>query len=112
MINYNSRTFVSQSNSENGEVSSSTYFHYRQNKNILTAEYSGGEITEGRLIGIVQKDGSITFRYNHVNTDNELRGGECYSVPEILSDGRVRLHEKWKWLDQEQTEGESIVEEI
>lgn len=48
-----------KSNAENGEVSSSAYFHYRQDTNILTAEYSGGEITESRLIGIVQKDGSI-----------------------------------------------------
>jgi hypothetical protein len=29
-----------------------------------------------------------------------------------LPDGRIRLYEKWKWLDAEATEGSSIIEEV
>ncbi|SDI35890.1 YD repeat-containing protein [Alteribacillus persepolensis] len=112
MINYNRRTFVSKSNTDNGEVSSQTYFQYSQEENILTATYSGGEIVEGRLIGIVNADGSLRFRYNHVNISHELRGGECHSIPEILHNGKIRLHENWRWLDKDQTKGISIVEEM
>jgi len=43
---------------------------------------------------------------------NEIRGGKCVSTPEILVDGRIRLYEKWKWLDTEATEGKSIIEEV
>ena len=32
--------------------------------------------------------------------------------PEILSDGRIRLYEKWQWLDDERSEGNSIIEEV
>ena len=77
----------------------------------MTAEYSGGGIIKGILIGIVYEDGSLYFRYNHVNADKQIRSGTCNSTAELLSDGRIRLHEKWKWSDGDQSEGESIVEE-
>jgi hypothetical protein len=112
VINYDGRTFVSIENTTNGEVSSKTVFDYKQEGNILSATYSGGEIVKGTLIGIVKEDGCITFRYNHVNVHHDIRGGQCTSVPEILSDGRIRLHESWRWLDRDQSEGESIVEEV
>jgi len=112
LINYNGRKFVSVENTANGEVSSKTIFNYKQEGNILTATYSGGEIVKGTLIGIVKDDGSIHFRYNHVNVRNEIRGGQCYSTPETLPNGRIRLHEKWKWTDTDQTEGKSIIEEV
>ncbi|MEH7110602.1 MULTISPECIES: n-acetylglutamate synthase [Bacillaceae] len=111
MINYNGRTFVSIENTANGEVSSKTFFKYSQEGTIVSATYGGGEIVKGLLIGMVKEDGSLQFRYNHVNTKDELRGGECVSTPEILADGRIRLYEKWKWLDNEATEGNSIIEE-
>jgi hypothetical protein len=41
----------------------------------LTATYSGGEIVSGTMIVIVQENGSLDFRYNHVNIQNEIRGG-------------------------------------
>jgi hypothetical protein len=112
MINYYDRTFVSIENTANGEVSSKTTFRYKQEGNIISATYSGGEIVKGLLIGIANEDGCLEFRYNHVNTKNEIRGGECVSTPEILADGRIRLYEKWKWLDAEETEGNSIIEEV
>ena len=112
MINYNGRRFVSIENTDNGEVSSKTIFEYKQEGHIVSAIYSGGEIVKGTLIGVVKEDGSLEFRYNHVNTKHEIRGGQCISTPEILSDGRIRLYENWKWLDLEDTEGHSIIEEI
>ncbi|WP_200801555.1 n-acetylglutamate synthase [Bacillus sinesaloumensis] len=112
MINYNGKKFVSIANTENGEVSSKTIFEYKQEGNILSAVYSGGEIVKGTLIGLVEDNGCLKFRYNHVNDRNEIRGGECYSTPETLPDGRIRLHEEWKWLDNEQTEGKSTIEEV
>lgn len=72
MINYNEKTFVSTENSSNGEVSDKNYFKYKQEGNILSATYSGGEIVQGTLIGIVKENGSLEFRYNHINIKNEI----------------------------------------
>lgn len=111
-MNYNDKTFTAVQNSDNGEVSSQTFFHYKQEGNILLGAYEGGEIIKGTLIGLVHENGKLSFRYNHVNVAGEIRGGSCESSPEILEDGRVRLYEEWQWMDDEKAKGQSIIEEL
>ncbi|MFP7492814.1 n-acetylglutamate synthase [Terribacillus saccharophilus] len=111
-MNYHNLIFRAVTNTDNGETSSETTFHYQQEGQILTAAYSGGTILEGRLIGIVEEDGKLRFRYHHINDKYELRSGQCVSIPEILADGRVRLHERWQWMFDDDSVGESIVEQV
>jgi len=111
MISYNDKTFRPVSNTENGETSNETIFHYKQNGNILTSEYSGGKIKSGHLIGLVDKDGNIEMRYHQVNDKDELMTGICRSIPEILADGKIRLHESWEWTSGDRSKGRSIIEE-
>ena len=111
MINYNNRIFKPVTNSENGETSSETTFHYKQNGNILTAEYSGGKIVYGHLVGLVDESGHIDMRYHQINTAGELMTGICHSKPEILENGKIRLHETWQWTSGDRSKGESIIEE-
>lgn len=111
MINYHNKQFKPVSNSENGETSSETIFHYVQNGNILTSDYSGGKILKGHLIGLVDPDGHIDMRYHQVNEKGELMTGICTSVPELLPNGKLRLHEIWQWTSGDQSKGQSIIEE-
>ena len=111
MINYNNKIFRPISNTENGETTSETVFMYIQNGNILTSEYSGGKIIKGHLIGIVDQDGKIEMRYHQVNNNGELMTGVCKSIPEILSNGKIRLHENWEWTSGDKSKGQSIIEE-
>ncbi|WP_114789565.1 hypothetical protein U0035_08495 [Niabella yanshanensis] len=111
-INYNNKTFKPISNTENGETSADTLFHYVQKDNILTASYSGGKIKSGHLIGLVSETGEINMRYHQVNDQGELMTGICSSVPEILSNGKIRLHETWQWTSGDLSCGNSIIEEI
>jgi hypothetical protein len=50
--------------------------------------------------------------YQHINRKGELMTGVCTSIPERLSDGRIRLHERWQWTCGDHSTGESIIEEI
>jgi len=111
MINYNNKSFRPISNSENGETSNETVFHYKQTGNILSSEYSGGKIKYGHLIGLVDANGTIEMRYHHVNDKDELMTGICVSKPEILANGKIRLHESWEWTSGDQSKGESIIDE-
>jgi len=111
MINYNNRIFKPILNSDNGETSSDTIFHYKQNGNILTAEYSGGKIIYGHLLGLVDNDGNIDMRYHQVNNKGEIMTGVCKSIPEILENGKIRLHEKWDWTSGDRSRGNSILDE-
>ena len=111
-MNYNKKTFRPISNTENGETSNETFFQYIQTENIITAEYSGGKIKKGHLIGIVDQNGCINMSYHQVNIEGHIMTGICKSTPEILSSGKIRLHEKWKWTSGDFSEGKSIIEEI
>lgn len=109
---YDNKTFRSVTNTDNGEVSSETLFHYHQQDKLVWAEYAGGSIVKGFLIAVVQPDNSLDMRYEHVNTQGELMTGRCLSTPELLPDGRIRLHEQWQWTSGDQSSGQSVIEEI
>ena len=112
MINYNNKTFRPISNTENGETSIETVFHYSQNGNVLTSEYAVGRIIKGHLIGLVDEEGNIDMRYHQVNDKGELMTGRCLSKPEILENGKIRLHENWQWTSGNKSKGQSIIEEV
>ncbi len=111
-ISYDNRTFRSISNSDTGEVSGETVFYYHHEGDVVWAEYSGGEIVRGTLIARVLPDDSLDMRYQHVNRMGELMTGVCRSIPELLPDGRIRLHETWQWTTGDLASGTSVLEEI
>ena len=111
-MNYNGKKFRPISNTANGETSEETLFIYKQDGNILSCEYSGGKIVKGHLIGIVNDAGEIDMRYHQVNISGELMTGICKSIPEIMKNGKIRLHETWQWTSGDGSKGESILEEI
>ncbi|MFT4032429.1 MAG: n-acetylglutamate synthase [Siphonobacter sp.] len=110
MIDYNNRRFRTLRNSESGEVSDATTFHYYQDGKVLWAEYAGGLIVKGHIIGTVSSSGEIDMAYQHLNSAGELRTGTCHSVPERLADGRLILNEYWQWTNGES--GTSLIEEF
>jgi hypothetical protein len=111
-INYHGRTFAGVTNTPNGQVSEDTLFLYTQHEHILTATYGGGSIRQGAMLGKVNEDNSLVFAYHHIDIDGRLKSGHCASTPEILPDGRIRLHEKWEWTFGGTGEGTSVVEEV
>ncbi|GAA4330147.1 hypothetical protein [Flaviaesturariibacter amylovorans] len=112
MISYDKRCFRSLQNSGSGEVDGATVFHYRQEGALVTASYSGGAIVCGHLIAVCDPDGTLDMRYHHINRAGVLMTGICRSVPELLPDGRLRLHEQWRWTSGDGSTGASVVEEI
>lgn len=111
-INYDNKTFASVQNSDTGEASSETLFHYHQRDDLVWAEYAGGAVRFGSLIAKVTENDCLEMRYQHLNEKGELMTGRCFSTPETLETGRIRLHEKWQWTSGDFSEGASIVEEI
>jgi hypothetical protein len=111
-IDYEGRVFRSTSNSSNGEVSPATHFHYHQQERVVWAAYGGGDIALGTLIAKVNEDDSLDMRYQHLNVRGEFMAGECHSRPEVLPDGRIRLHEKWQWTTGDRSRGESVIDEV
>ena len=111
-INYNERVFQSVSNTSDGDVGAETVFRYRQDGDLVWGTYSGGHVRFGTLLAIASPEGTLAMRYQHLTSTGEFKAGECSSMPELLADGRVRLHEQWCWTAGGVGSGTSIVEEI
>ena len=110
MIDINNRKFTALQNSENGEVSSSTVFHYFQKGSVVWAEYSGGDILTGHLLG-TREGNELDFRYHHINTGYEKKAGTCRSVI-TKRDTKVLLTETWAWFGEDNAHGTSEVIEL
>lgn len=102
--------FTAVENSEAGEVSDKTVFCYHQKDNTIWAEYSGGEIKKGFLVGTIDENKNLHFSYQHINLHDEIKTGFCDSIPEFLDNGKMRFYENWKWSNG--VEGKSVIEEM
>lgn len=111
-MNYHNKKFKLLSNSSNGEVSEDTIFEFTQSGNIVFANYLGGGILQGNLIGIVHENGTIDMRYHHVNSKEEIMTGKSDSKPIILASGKIQLHDHWQWTSGDCSSGNSILEEV
>ncbi len=109
-LNLNGKKFQSVSNSNNGEVNSSTLFEYRQKENLVWATYHGGEILFGTLSGRIEQN-VLVFTYQHQNKKGDFKTGKCKSIIE-LKDDKLILKEKWEWTCDDYSKGESELTEI
>ncbi|HHT7630006.1 hypothetical protein SAMN05421675_2117 [Pasteurella multocida] len=111
MIDLNNKKFIALQNSENGEVSQQTCFHYFQQGKMIWAEYWGGEIAKGFLIGKWINETHIEFTYQHLNKKLENRFGRCVTLFQYTEQSKLLGIERWQWLDTLE-KGESQIIEI
>ncbi|MFJ3896374.1 hypothetical protein [Streptomyces sp. NPDC090083] len=93
-----------------GQVGTRTRFTYHERDGEVWAEYAGGDVVRGRLVGTRAGD-RIDFRYVQLKTDGTTSSGHCVSLVTESPDGRVRLEETWEWESQEGN-GTSTVEQV
>jgi len=112
MINLNDKTFISLVNSENGEVSDKTSFYYKQKDHTIWAEYEGGDIVKGTLLGKITNEHEFEFCYQHLSKDGNIKAGHCKTTVSILEPGKIKLSENWQWFTGDQSKGYSELVEI
>jgi hypothetical protein len=103
MHNFDGRTFRVVENSPGGEVGNDTIFHFRQIGRTVYADYAGGEVLTGKIIGTLEGD-AIRFEYLQVNVRGVVRGGKADDRVELLPDGKLRLSEEWEWKSEDGTQ--------
>jgi hypothetical protein len=104
-----------------GQVGTRTRFEYHEQDGRIWAEYAGGDIARGHLVGTRRADrldfiprslkgtgGTPTVQ---LKQDGATSSGHCVSTVTELPDGRVRLDETWEWESREGS-GTSVVEEL
>lgn len=109
-ISLDQKKFKVYYNSEKGEVSGDTIFHYREKKNIVWATYEGGDIIFGTLSG-ERKENTLYFTYQHQNKKGEFKTGKCTSILSTQHN-KIILTENWKWTSDDFSKGTSTLKEI
>jgi hypothetical protein len=108
-IDYEGRRFVRPEDRSDPQAPVATY---HQRGDLVWAEFSGGEVRRGALNGTCAEDGSIEFTYSMVLAAGEVVAGRSISVPHVLADGRIRLHERWERYGAHAASGTSYLEEV
>ncbi|MQS07223.1 hypothetical protein [Streptomyces alkaliphilus] len=103
------RTLVPVAARAAGQVGTDTRFHYHERDGRVWARYEGGDIVHGHLVGTRSGD-RLDFRYVQLCVDGTTASGHCVGRLEALPDGRVRIHETWRW-ESGPGSGSSVVEE-
>lgn len=109
-ISLDGRTLAGVANDEAGEVDADTLFNFEQEGERIYANYSGGAIVDGHLVGTF--DGKQwDIRYVQINEAGETATGHSVGNVELLSDGRIRVEDEWEW-ESKPGKGESVHEEL
>ena len=111
-LSLDNRVFVPVENTENGVVSGKTRFHFWQQGIVFYADYFGGDVREGHIIGQFNEDGEGDMLYHCLTTDRKLKAGKATAQFTELKDGRVSMSLNWQWIDGDTSAGQSRYEEV
>jgi hypothetical protein len=105
-FNFNNKKFALLENSENGAVDNTTIFEYKQEGNLVTADYYGGAITYGKIIAHLNKD-ELNMLYQCITEDNQLKAGRAIAKISKNKLGKIKLSLNWEWLGENSDKGKS-----
>ncbi|MBM0274399.1 hypothetical protein [Micromonospora tarensis] len=109
-ISLDGRRFAAVTDVVAGEVGTETVFAYHERAGDVWAEYAGGAIRRGYLVGTREGD-RVDFRYVQLNVEGATSSGHCATEVRTLADGRLELRETWTW-ESRPGSGTSVVREI
>ncbi|QBZ83352.1 n-acetylglutamate synthase [Hydrogenovibrio crunogenus] len=111
VFNLDKRRFKALANAS-GLSNSETIFSYRQNGNLITGEYQGGEIEFGNIIGKYIPPQTIELCFQCKTKDHEILSGKSKGTIQKNSSGKLNISFNWQWLSGAEGSGESYYEEI
>jgi hypothetical protein len=111
VIDLEGRVFRLAETSAAGQADGETVYQFRQNGPVLIADYAGGRIRRGQLIGVIAAEDEFEARFQHVDADGALMTGTSRGTVSRLADGRLRIEEDWQWTCGDARAGSSVIEE-
>ena len=101
-ISFNNKVFKLVQNSDHGSASNQTKFVYKQEGNLVTADYYGGDIRYGKIIAEL-KDEKLHIVYQCMTLANELKCGKALADITLDDDtGKIKLKLNWEWLTSQE----------
>ncbi|WP_171036995.1 hypothetical protein [Maribacter algarum] len=105
-FDFNNKTFSLVENTDNGNATSETIFKYKQEGNLITAEYNGGGIKYGKIIAKLENN-TLHMLYQCLTDKEELKAGKATAKINLNEKSKIRLTLNWEWLDKNEERGTS-----
>lgn len=105
-FDFNNKLFSLVENAENGSVTTKTIFEYKQENNLVTADYHGGGIKYGKIIARLEND-TLHMRYQCLTEKGELKAGKAIAQVSLTANDKLKLKLNWEWLGEANEKGVS-----
>lgn len=96
---------------DNGVVNHETIFVFSDDGMCVTAEYAGGKILKGFLVGKIQS-GKLLFSYCQMQLDGKLDNGVSECELAKNSDEKITLTEHFEWKSRPGEFGVNVFQEL
>lgn len=110
-LSFNNKKFVLVQNSKTGKVNSETLFFYKQERDLVTADYQGGTVRYGKIIALLEND-KLDMLYQCVTDEGQLKAGKALATVSFTESQKIRLKLNWEWITGEISRGNSEYIEI
>lgn len=105
-IDFNHKKFVLLENSKTGIVTSATIFEYKQDGDLVTADYRGGIIKYGKIIARIEGE-KLIMLYQCITKENEMKAGKAIAEISLTDNDKIKLTSDWQWLTDDLATGTS-----
>jgi len=85
---------------------------YHQQGDLVWADFDGGEVRRGSVVGTCDDGGVLRLSYCMVLRAGSIISGRSTSTPQRLADGRIRLTERWERYGPDAATGVSYLEQV
>lgn len=92
----------------NGVVNHETVFSFKQNGNVVSAKYAGGQVKNGFLSGRLENN-QLHFKYAQQHFDSRVAGGSSTGEIRKLPNGKFQMIEYFDW---EYGKGRNVFQEL
>ena len=93
-----------------GVVNAETIFEFHQSGSQIWCRYAGGDVIDGFLLGNLVGD-MVRFAYVQCDRQGRLDTGMSEGDLSRTGDGRIQMHERFRWLTREGS-GTNLFEEL
>jgi hypothetical protein len=95
-----------------GVVNHETVFHFSQQDDVVTADYAGGKILRGFLVGKINEENQLDFSYCQLQVDGKLDNGASHCEVSTNENGKVILTEHFEWASRSDEYGTNVFQEL
>lgn len=97
---------------ENGVVNHETIFSFSQKDDIVFAEYQGGKISKGFLVGKLSFQNQLEFCYCQLQVDGKLDNGVSTCQLYKNENEKITLTEHFEWKSRPGEFGTNVFQEL